>query len=303
MMGPSFLLAAMALAGQTGQHDAPPAAAAAPLRCDPDATERKVRVMLMDLEVAPEHARLARTLGQAVADEAQKVRGYELLTSDELRAALDAEAQKALAGCDESGCLAEIAEALDADLLVSGNLDMDETPTLNLSLLNTRALVTMNRVSLVWPGDPALLPDVARAAAQLLMFERGQRKPGSLVLEDLPAGARVVVDEEDRSDDLTRDGVLEEVEVGPRQVRISAEGYESREELVLIRSGKDTYVDGYLEGLPSNWSWWALGGAGALAVVTAAAGIGAVVILTGGANIDTTATANVPTLGNVESIK
>jgi hypothetical protein len=41
---------------------------------------------------------------------------------DDVRAMLDLEAQKQLAGCDADSCLSEIAEALGADVLITGSL-------------------------------------------------------------------------------------------------------------------------------------------------------------------------------------
>jgi len=47
----------------------------------------------------------------------------DVLTSADLRNALDLEAQKQVASCnDEASCLAEIAQALDAHIVLSGNI-------------------------------------------------------------------------------------------------------------------------------------------------------------------------------------
>lgn len=262
-----------------------------------------VRVMLLDLRSSGGLTGVARVLGQVVAEEAAKVKGFELLSSEEVRAVLDQEAQKALMGCDESGCLAELADAMDATLLVSGQLEQAPAgaKVITLSLLNTRALVTVNRVSLAWAGDEQRLPDLARAATQLLVFEKDKRPPAALVVDGLPQGGRVLVDGEDRSADAGR-GSIEGLEVGIHEVSLSAPGFAPRTEQVLLVAGQSARVDAGLVEVPVTDNWWFWSGAGA-AVLTGVGVTAAVLVLTGPA--DVTVAGQIPALsvGDVERVK
>lgn len=69
--------------------------------------------------VAPQVARIAE---QALLAEVRKLQRSSVLSYDEVQTMLDHEAQQQLLGCSESSCLAEIAEALGADVLITGSL-------------------------------------------------------------------------------------------------------------------------------------------------------------------------------------
>lgn len=291
MLAASFLALALAAAPETACADAPAG------------VRSSVRVMLLDLKGSGPQYMVARSLGQVVASEAAQVKGYELLSSEEVRAVLEGEANKQLVGCDESGCLAELAEAMDADLLITGSLEQsaDGAPLLSLSLLNTRALVTVNRVTLSWPGDPARLPDLARAAAQLLVREKRDRPEGHVVLTGVPLDAQVFVDDVDRTEEA-RTGRIGGLEVGPHVVRVTALDRLPREEHVLLVAGGSAQVDGALEPVPVTASSWFWIGAGAAVV----AGVGATAVgLYAIGRSSVTAVAAVPAygLGDVDAIK
>jgi hypothetical protein len=230
-----------------------------------------VRILVLDLESAPQTAEVAPVVGQAVAAEIAKVPGLEVLTADEIRAVVQQEAEKAVMGCEtSSSCLAELAEALDAGLLVSGRVvEVEGVPRVALSLLNTRAIVTVGRVDLRWRGDRADLPEIGRAAAQLLVFEPEMRPPGSLEVEGAPAGAAVFVD------DKLASSRAEGLEVGPHEVTVRAPGFVERTVPVLIRAGQTSRVDGALERAEDAGEWVVpvavLGGIALAGAATAAA--------------------------------
>jgi len=241
-------------------------------RCASPEVAAKVRTLVMDLEAGKEQRELARALGQVVAEETARAPGHDVVSSAEIRAALSQEAERQIAGCDESGCLAEIADALDADLLVSGRLSVapDGAPLLSLVLLNTRAVVTVGRVNVSWHGDDTMLPEVARAATQLLVLERGQRKPGALAFEGLPEGARVWLDEDDVTERIS-DGKLAGLEVGPYALAVDAPGYQRRTLPVLVQGGREVTVEVTLEPEPIWGKWWLWVATGGVVAATATA--------------------------------
>lgn len=272
-------------------------------QCADPAAPVRVRLLVMDLKASEELASSSTALTQVVAEQAAKVPGYDIVSTEEIRSLLDREAQRQLLGCDESGCLAEIAGALDAELLVSGLLERtpDGAPVVTLALLNTRALVTVNRVSLTWRGDAARLPEITAAAAQRLLFEREQRPPGRIVVAGMPAGARIVVDDVDRTGEHAG-GAISGLEVGPHEVRVLADGYEPRVEHVLVQAGQVVNVDGSLEETPLWSRWWFWTGAGA-AVVTSVAATAALLTLTGQSDVAVSSEVRVPGLDDVERVK
>ena len=230
-------------------------------RCTEPAGAR-VRVMLLDLITDPRFSSQRGALGHIVAEEAARVRGYEILSADEVRAVLDQEATRQLMGCDDSSCLAELAAALDAALIISGRVDAssDGTPIVALSVLNTRALVVLNSVSFAWAGPSDTLPAVVRTAAQTLLLEPRERPPGALQVVGAPADAQVFVDGEAQLASEAATGLS----IGPHEVMVVADGKLPITTWAVVLSGATTNVEVVLEDQPASSAWWWLGGAAAV---------------------------------------
>ena len=252
-----------------------------------------VRVMLQDLEAGPAFASRVAGLGQVVASEAAKVKGFDVLSAEEVRAALDQEADKQLLGCTGQSCLAEIAEALDADLVVSGRVDAspDGGAHVSLSLLNARAVVVVNRVTMTWRGAESELPEVMRAAAQLLLFEPEARPRGALTIVGLPPDARVLVDGEDRTRDH-KEGRIAGLEIGPHEIRAEAFDMEPGVAHAVVRSNENVAVTLALEPAGIGTGWLVAGGVGAVLL----AGAITAGVLWATAQTDVAVTAAVPAL-------
>lgn len=258
--------------------------------------------MLQDLAVAPAFVGRAAGFMQIVADEAGAVQGLAVLSADEVRSALEQEADKALLGCSGTSCLAELAEALDAELVISGRVDAAPGggALVALTLLNARAVVVTNRVVMRWGGPEAELPEVLRAAAQTLLLEAEARPPGSLQVLGLPPDARVFVDDEERTADH-RVGSVGALAIGPHVVRAEADGMEPSVAHVIIKPAQQTVVTLTLEGA-------------GLSTPLVVLGIGGAVVLGGGAALalayalgqsDVVVSASVPAVGvnDAESLR
>lgn len=278
----------------------PPPACPEPL--PPPAKPSTVRVMLPDLTVAPRFSGARDVLGQIVAEEAGRVKGYELLSAADVRAVIDQEAAKQLVGCDDTGCLAELAEALDAELIVSGAIarGSDGAALVSLSLVNARALVVVNRVNFTWRGDEGRLPDVVRTSAQRLLLSPKERAAGGVVVTGAPPGARVLVDGVDRSGDH-RAGRIAGLDVGVYDVAIEAPERLPRTIPVVVLSGADSVVEGALEEEPVASAWLWVGGVAA--VVGGAALTGAVVYFSGRGDVDVTAAVPGVSVNDVEQLQ
>lgn len=210
------------------------------------AEEVPITVAVLDIRAHGVAGRVAEALLDVVTEEVARAPRVKVLSRKEMERLLGEEAKKQLMGCDETSCLAEIAGALNAELLVSGELArLDESTLLTLQLINNRFATVMNRVSINWPGNPDHLPDVAQAASQLLVLERTQRKPGAIKLESVPSGADVFLDEKPVSARK-----LDGLDVGLHLVRVSASGYEERTIPVIVKTGATSRVNGSLTKIP-----------------------------------------------------
>ncbi len=88
----------------------------------------------------------AAALSDAVAAELRKLPGLQVITQQEIATLLAFDRQKALAGCQESSCLAEIGGALGADRLVSGTLSkLGESWMATLKLLDVQKAKTLGQ--------------------------------------------------------------------------------------------------------------------------------------------------------------
>jgi hypothetical protein len=93
------------------------------------------------------------------------VAGVEVLTAEDLRRMVELEDSRQLAGCeDESGCLAEIGNAMNANLVVYGTVDdLGSTLLLQVTLLDTKTGAIRRRVV----ERAGSVEDLARAATQV----------------------------------------------------------------------------------------------------------------------------------------
>lgn len=94
---------------------------AAPTLAAP-ALQPALRIAVYKTEVSGVAPQVARVAEQALLAEVRKLQRASVLSYDEVQTMLDHEAQQQLLGCSESSCLAEIAEALGADVLITGSL-------------------------------------------------------------------------------------------------------------------------------------------------------------------------------------
>jgi hypothetical protein len=123
------------LAPANGPGEAPPAAppldGAAPTKAtvgavgadSPAPSPEVLRVAIADFRLDGVDNRLGRIVTDAILKEVRKLRRVSAIGFSEVREMLELEATKAAAGCDEDeSCLAEIADALGVDVLLTGTL-------------------------------------------------------------------------------------------------------------------------------------------------------------------------------------
>ncbi len=118
LIGVTVLLTASLASAQDGAGTAPnPAGTPSPAVSPP-----VVRVAVYDLARSDIEPRVGTVFTMALMNELRKLDRTSVIGMDEVKAMLDLEAQKQLAGCEADSCLSEIAEALGADIIVTGSL-------------------------------------------------------------------------------------------------------------------------------------------------------------------------------------
>ncbi|MEW5847637.1 MAG: hypothetical protein AB2A00_02445 [Myxococcota bacterium] len=101
---------------------APTTAEAAPATPEQHGATRPLRIAVNDLTPDGVSPRVARIVTESLVSEIRKLRHVVVIGMSELKAILDLEAQKQLAGCSQDACLADIAGLLGVDGLVVGRL-------------------------------------------------------------------------------------------------------------------------------------------------------------------------------------
>lgn len=119
-----------------------------------EAPKRAIRIAVRPMEASPDDARLGRVLDDALVAEMRKLKGASVIGLDEVKAMLDLEAQKQLTGCTEASCIAEIASALGADVLIIGQIAMVNGERIfGLKRIDQQTATVVNEVNLKLVDD------------------------------------------------------------------------------------------------------------------------------------------------------
>ena len=158
----ALLLVAALQAGPATTNE-PTAASSAPKAAPPApaaARQRLVMVPFRALEVAQGQADL---LSEVALTEAARFKTVEVLGESDLAALLGHERQKALLGCQEDSCMAEIGGAMGASWLLVGSVGrIGQATRVDLKLIDVKKAKVLARVGETAEGPP----DRAIAAVQ-----------------------------------------------------------------------------------------------------------------------------------------
>lgn len=130
-----------------------------------------VRVAVNDLAVSGVSERTAQIVAESLVFELRKLERTSVTSFEEVRQMLSLEAEKESLGCDNNAdCLAQVADALGVDYLVTGTLaKVGDTHVFGLRLINQTAAtaeVTVNKVLVAGSGTE-FLGEIGPAVATL----------------------------------------------------------------------------------------------------------------------------------------
>lgn len=128
------------------------------------------RLLLHDLVAQGVEAPVAQALTSATCFELASTKGFDLMCPDDVRALMQWNAMAStFSACQDQACLESSAKALDARLVVSGNVQkVGETFALTLALLDTRLGKVRARAEVKAASVDALHKQVAEAVGQLI---------------------------------------------------------------------------------------------------------------------------------------
>lgn len=126
----------------------PSDAAETPPPSAPEAPPERLSVVVLDLQATNSTPETARLVTDLVAVSLQRTGRLAVLTSEDVRSVMAFEAEKQSAGCDDASCLAELAGALGAALVVHGSVgQLGELFVVNLNLFDSREARSAGRES------------------------------------------------------------------------------------------------------------------------------------------------------------
>ncbi len=163
-----FLVAATARAEQVG-----PSAPAKP------EAARKLRIAVLDVQYAGAGDRkTVEGLSALLASEVARRPNLTVLAGSDLRALVGFERQKALLGCTESSCIAELAGALGVAYLVSSEVSkVGSTWLLSLTLLDANKATALSRLTRRAYSDDQLVDETSAGVDELLRALTGAGSP------------------------------------------------------------------------------------------------------------------------------
>ena len=147
-------------------------------------SKRLVRIVVMDFDVDEKVApRTARVVADSIVAELRKLAATSVVGMDEVRSMLAAESTRQEAGCSEgSSCLADIADALGADVLITGRISqLNGASVFSVRRINpaTASVTAQVEEHLTDAGGEELLAAVGPAIEELfpeVMVKAGQTR-------------------------------------------------------------------------------------------------------------------------------
>jgi TolB-like protein len=133
--------------------------------------ETKTRsVLVMNLEANHVDANTVNTLQSLLTFHLDRYPSFGVMGGQDVRRMLDLEAQKESAGCDdESACVAEIADALGAELVVTGEVGRIQSKLiLNLNLIDSKKQAVVGRAAIKADDLGSMTSALDRAVAVLV---------------------------------------------------------------------------------------------------------------------------------------
>jgi hypothetical protein len=203
------------------------------------------RLAVLDFTLAGSaHPDLARVLSDAAAAGAAAEQDHQVLSQGEIVALLGLERTRQMIGCTEdSGCMAELAGALDSDRLLSGSLTiLERTSLVTVRLIEVKKSRTLARVTAtLLDATEAELVDAARRLGHEALTGKKLDTTGTLRIAVDRAGATVTLDGKALGESPLKEHprVLE----GPHTITVQKAGYVRWSTTVQVAAGGTVPVE------------------------------------------------------------
>jgi len=133
------------------------------------AKPQKIRILVLDLKALDVAEPIVRTIQGLVTVELTRYPQLDVISGEDVKRVVELEADKQAIGCADESCLAEIAGAMGAELILFGEVGaLGDLKVVNLSLFDTSQMRSVGR-STLQEHKLELLPDKLRPALRELL--------------------------------------------------------------------------------------------------------------------------------------
>lgn len=209
-----------------------------------------------------------------------------VISPDDVRALLQNEANKQLAGCTEDSCLAEVAGALGADVVVTGRVGrIGDGFAVSLTAVDAKKVRSLGRANETWRGDSIALLELAGPMVDRVFLTGGEELTGALEVSGAIDGSRILLDDQVRG--TAPAGQMAGIPIGAHRLQVVADGRVPYERSVIVRRGQLTSVavqQPTAEATPfyATWWFWTAAAVATIGAGGAVAGVGYVLLTQGG---------------------
>lgn len=117
------------------------------------------RLLVMDLQANGVDSGTVKTVQGLLVDTIAAQKTYDVLSGNDIRRVLEAEANKALLGCSDDSCMAEVAGAMGAERVVYGSLGkLGDMYVVQLALFDSTEVKVLRRANIKEP-ELTQIPD------------------------------------------------------------------------------------------------------------------------------------------------
>lgn len=256
-----------------------PAVAPAPAPAMAPDDDELLDVAVLDLRASPGVEGAAKALTTLLTNEVGARKGMRAITRNEVKALLAHQTDQRLLGCEETQCLADVGKLLRADRVIAGALDAAEggATVFSLTLVDPEGPVILERVAYTWRSDPAELVELARPAADRLLFGKQAESFVGDVEILAPEGAGVVID--DRELGAAPLPPVRGLAIGAHRVEVRKPGFVPWGRDIAITQGETQIVQVDLVDEASLQPWyarWYVWGSAIAGVAVVGASVGGV---------------------------
>lgn len=162
------------------------------LSADPPAAPAKTKVLVLDVKSTDLQASEVATLTSLITAKLARYQELEAVSGQDLRRLMDLEAQKQSVGCDDAGCLAEMAGALGAQIVIFGQAGrLGGTLVVTLDAFDAQKGVAVARQP-IEASDIGQLPNLVGPAVDRLVDAALHGHAGTTVGDSLRDGGPVL---------------------------------------------------------------------------------------------------------------